>query len=60
MNLTQVQAQRFYETLAMLIGNREGVDIKVTVTPREGVKQRGEQVGETYNGIQKHEKMRVS
>lgn len=54
-----IQAQRFYETLAMLIGNREGVEIKVTVTPRkEG--QHGKQGGEIRNGIQKHEKMRVS
>lgn len=33
MNLEQVQ--RFYETLALLIGRKEGVDIKVTVTPKE-------------------------
>lgn len=32
MNDTQVQ--RFYETLALLIAKKEGVDIKVTVTPK--------------------------
>lgn len=54
-----LQAQRFYETLAMLIGNREGVEIKVTVTPRkEG--QHGKQGGEIRNGLQEREKMRVS
>ena len=59
MELTQENAQRFYETLAMLIGNREGVDIKVTVTPRkEG--QHGEENGKAYNNIQEHEEMRVS
>lgn len=29
------QATRFYETLALLIANKYGVDIKVTVTPRD-------------------------
>lgn len=54
-----IQVQRFYETLAMLIGNREGVEIKVTVTPRkEG--QHGKQGGEIRNGLQEREKMRVS
>lgn len=45
-----IQVQRFYETLAILIGNREGVEIKVTVTPRkEG--QHGGQSGEICNGL---------
>lgn len=57
MNLEQ--AQRFYDTLAMLIGKKEGVEIRVTVAPRkEG--QHGEQVGEIRNGLQEREKMRVS
>ena len=57
MNIEQVQ--RFYDTLAMLIGQREGVEIKVTVTPRkEG--QHGKQGGEIRNGIQECKKMRVS
>lgn len=35
-NLTQAQAARFYETLARLIGEREGVSIKVlSVEPRK-------------------------
>lgn len=33
--MEQIQVQRFYETLALLIANKEGVDIKVTVTPRQ-------------------------
>ncbi|MCI8890513.1 hypothetical protein [Sporofaciens musculi] len=33
--MEQIQAQRFYETLALLIARKEGVDIKVTVTPRQ-------------------------
>ena len=54
-----IQAQRFYETLAMLISNREGVEIKVTVTPRkEG--QHGEQGGEIRNGVQECKQVRVS
>lgn len=57
MNIEQVQ--RFYDTLAMLIGQREGVEIKATVTPRkEG--QHGKQGGEIRNGIQECKKMRVS
>lgn len=35
MELSQEQATRFYETLAKLIAQKEGVDIKVTVTPRK-------------------------
>lgn len=57
MNIEQVQ--RFYDTLAMLIGQREGVEIKATVTPRkEG--QHGKQGREIRNGIQECKKMRVS
>lgn len=57
MNLEQ--AQRFYDTLAMLIGKKEGVEIHVTVAPRkEG--QHGKQSGEIRNGLQEREKMRVS
>lgn len=53
------QAQRFYETLAMLIAHKEGVDIKVTVTPRkEG--QHGEQGGEICGNISQCQKVRVS
>lgn len=54
-----IQAQRFYETLAMLISNREGVEIRVTVTPRkEG--QHGKQGGEIRNSIQECKQVRVS
>lgn len=31
------QAQRFYETLAMLMGHKEGVNITVTVMARKKV-----------------------
>lgn len=57
MNLEQTQ--RFYDTLAVLIGNKEGVEIRATVTPRkEG--QHGEQGGEIYSSIPKCKKVRVS
>ena len=49
--MVQIQVQRFYETLALLIANKEGVDIKVTVTPRKE-RQNGEQDGKTYGSIQ--------
>lgn len=57
MNLEQ--AQRFYDTLAMLIGKKEGVEIRVTVAPRkEG--QHGKQGGEVYSSVPQCKKMRVS
>lgn len=53
------QAQRFYETLAMLIGKREGVEINVTVTPRkEG--QHGEQSRKICNSVSECKQVRVS
>ena len=58
MNLEQ--AQRFYETLAMLIGQREGVEITVKVTPRKEGKHGGQQNRETYSDIPKRETMQVS
>lgn len=51
MNLSQVQVTRFYETLAVLIANREGVNIKVTVTPRKE-KQHGAESRETHRDLQ--------
>lgn len=57
--MEQIQVQRFYETLALLIAHKEGVDIKVTVTPRrEG--QNGKQNRTAYSSVQKREKVRVS
>ncbi len=57
MNLEQ--AQRFYDTLAMLIGKREGVNIRATVTPRkEG--QHGKQGGEIRSSVPQCEEVRVS
>ena len=57
--MEQIQAQRFYETLALLIAHKEGVDIKVTVTPRkEG--QNGKQSGKTYGSIPHCKQVRVS
>lgn len=56
--MNQIQAQRFYETLALLIAHKEGVDIKVTVTPRkEG--QNGKQ-GRTYDSVPERQQVRVS
>ena len=58
MNLSQAQVTRFYETLALLIANKEGVDIKVTVTPgKEG--QNGKQDGKAYNSIPQRKQVRV-
>lgn len=57
--MEQIQAQRFYETLALLIARKEGVDIKVTVTPREEG-QDGRQGRKTHGSIQEREKVRVS
>lgn len=57
--MEQIQAQRFYETLALLIARKEGVDIKVTVTPRkEG--QNGKQSGKVYDSIPQRKQVRVS
>lgn len=59
MNLSQAHATRFYETLALLIAQKEGVDIKVTVTPRkEG--WHGAQDREVHDSIPQCEKVRVS
>lgn len=38
--MEQIQAQRFYETLALLIASKEGVDIKVTVTVKEAEEEK--------------------
>lgn len=54
------QAQRFYDTLAMLIGQREGVEITVKVTPRKEGQHGRKQNRETYGGIPKCEAVRVS
>lgn len=57
--MNREQVQRFYDTLAMLIGQREGVEITVKVTPRkEG--QRGEQDREAYNSLPQRQAVRVS
>lgn len=53
MELTQAQAARFYETLAKLIGSREGVDIKViSVQPRKEGGYGGQQDGKIHCGLQ--------
>lgn len=57
--MEQIQAQRFYETLALLIAQKEGVDIKVTVTPREEG-QNGRQSRKTHDSIPQHKQVRVS
>ncbi len=57
MNLEQ--AQRFYETLAVLIARKEGVDIKVTVTPRKENRD-AEQDRKIYSGISQCEQVRAS
>lgn len=59
MNLSQEQVTRFYETLALLIARKEGVDIKVTVTPREEG-QNGRQDGKAYNSIPERKQVRIS
>ena len=57
--MEQIQAQRFYETLALLIARKEGVDIKVPVTPiKEG--QKGKQSRKAYDSIPQHKQVRVS
>lgn len=58
MNIEQVQ--RFYDTLAMLIGQREGVEITVKVTPRKEGQHGEQQNRETYSDIPKRETMQVS
>ena len=55
-----VQAQRFYETLAMLIGQREGVEITVKVTPRKEGQRGRKQDREAYNGLSQRQAVRVS
>lgn len=49
------QAQRFYDTLAMLIGQREGVEITVKVTPRKEGQHGRKQNREAHGGIPKCE-----
>lgn len=58
--MEQIQAQRFYETLALLIARKEGVDIKVTVTPRKEGQYGRKQNREAHSSIQKCEAVRVS
>lgn len=58
MNIEQVQ--RFYDTLAMLIGQREGVDITVKVTPRKEDQHGRKQNREAHSSIPKCEAVRVS
>ena len=53
MNIEQVQ--RFYDTLAMLIGQREGVEITVKVTPRKESQHEMQQNREAHSGIQECE-----
>lgn len=57
--MEQIQVQRFYERLALLIANKEGVDIKVTVTPRKE-EENGKQSGKAYDSIPEHKQVRVS
>ena len=53
--MNREQVQRFYDTLAMLIGQREGVEITVKVG------QRGrEQDREAYNSLPQRQAVRVS
>ncbi len=53
MELSQAQAARFYETLAKLVGSREGVDIKViSVQIRKEGGHGGQQDGEIHRGLQ--------
>lgn len=49
------QVQRFYDTLAMLIGQREGVDITVKVTPRKEGQHGRKQNREAHSSIPKCE-----
>ena len=59
MAIGQEQAQRFFNTLAMLVARREGVNIKVTVTPRKE-EQQSEFNAETYSSVPQYGQMRVS
>lgn len=57
--MNREQAQRFYDTLAMLI-EREGVEITVKVTPRKEGQRGREQDRETYNSLPQRQAVRVS
>ena len=58
--MNREQVQRFYDTLAMLIGQRESVEITVKVTPRKEGQRGREQDREAHSGIPKREAVRVS
>lgn len=49
MNLSQEQVARFYETLALLIAQKKGVNIKVVVLAKKEVKdtKQGEEAEKT-------------
>ena len=49
--MSREQVQRFYETLAKLIGQREGVEITVKVMPGKEVQHGREQDREAYNSL---------
>lgn len=53
MKLSQAQAVRFYERLAMIISNREGVDIKViSVIPKKEMQHDNQQEEKIHHGTQ--------
>ena len=58
--MEQIQAQRFYETLALLIARKEGVEITVKVTPRKEGQHGRKQNREAHSSIPKCEEVRVS
>lgn len=58
--MNREQVQRFYDTLAMLIGQREGVEITVKVMPRKEGQHGRQQNREAHGGIPKCEAVRVS
>ena len=58
--MNRAQVQRFYDTLAMLIGQREGVEITVQVTPRKEGQRGREQDREAYNSLPQRQAVRVS
>lgn len=58
--MNREQVQRFYDTLAMLIGQREGVEITVKVTPRKESQRGREQDREAYNSLPQRQAVRVS
>lgn len=58
--MNREQVQRFYDTLAMLIGQREGVEITVKVMPRKEGQRGRKQNREAHGGIPKCEAVRVS